>query len=206
MNRVAHWKLIVIPGLLLSLIVPAFAFATVGVGVGSGKIMVQEAMVPGGIYNLPPVPVLNTGNEPSQYGMDIEYLQGQQQLQPPGSWFSFSPGVFHLDPQHSQIVKITVSVPVNAKPGDYFAYIEAHPAKAGVSGVTRINIAAAVKLYFTVAPANIFQGVYYRILAFVTQYAPWTYLTFGLLALVILIALFRRFFSFNFGISVRKKE
>lgn len=206
MNRTTLTKLIFIPGLLVSLIIPAFASATIGVGIGSGKIVVQEAVLPGGIYNLPSVPVLNTGDEPSQYAMDIEYLQGQQQLQPPESWFSFDPATFSLDPSKVQTVKITLSVPVNAKPGDYFAYIETHPVVAEKVGVSRVGIAAAAKLYFTVAPANIFQGMYYRALAFLTQYAPWTYITLGLLGLAVLVTLFRRFFSFNLGISVRKKE
>ncbi len=204
MNRITFKKITIISAFLL-MCVPLAASATIGVGVGSGKIVVQEAVLPGGIYNLPSVPVLNTGTQSSQYSMDIEYLQGQQQLQPPKSWFSLDPTTFSLDPEHSQVVKITLSVPVNAKPGDYFAYIEAHPIEVGVSGVTRINIAAAAKLYFVVAPANIFQGIYYRALAFLTQYAPWTYIALSLLGLAVLITIFRRFFSFNLGVSVKKK-
>lgn len=206
MNKLISSKYFIGLVIILSLSVPAAAFATVGVGVGSGKITVQKALVPGGIYELPAVPVLNTGDESSGYEMDIEYLQDQSQLQPPQSWFSFDPGTFSLDPSKVQTVKITLTVPVNAKPGDYFAYVEAHPVKVAVSGVTRINIAAAAKLYFTVAPANIFEGVYYRVLSFFTQYAPWTYIVLALLGFAVLISLFRRFFSFNLGISVRKKE
>jgi len=103
-------------------------------------------------------------------------------------------------------VKVTLTIPIKARPGNYFAYIEAYPVKTAISGVTRINIAAATKLYFTVAPANIFEGIYYRVLSFITHYAPWTYIIFGLIGLFVLIYLFRRFFNFNLGISISKKE
>lgn len=197
---------IIIAGLFLAVIVPSVTYASVGVGVGTGKIQIQKTLVPGGIYELPTVPVLNTGTQLSNYGMDIEYLQGQQQLQPSKDWFSLSPSTFSISPQKVQSVKITLTIPIKARPGNYFAYIEAYPIKTAVTGVTRINIAAATKLYFTVAPANIFEGIYYRVLSFVTHYAPWTYIIFGLIGLFILIYLFRRFFNFNLGISISKKE
>ncbi len=197
---------LIIPGIFLSLIIPTAVFATVGVGVGTGKINIQKELAQGGIYRLPSVPVLNTGNEPSKYGVDIEYLQNQIQLRPSQKWFSFSPKTFFLKPQHVQSVNITLTIPIKTRPGNYFAYIEAYPIKTAVSGVTRINIAAATKLYFTVAPSNIFQGIYYRVLTFVTTNAPWTYVVFALIGIAVLVAIFRRFFSFNLGISVRGKK
>ncbi len=208
MNIPILFKKFFIPGIffLTAFILPTTAFATVGVGVGLGKITIQKDFVPGGIYTLPSVPVLNTGDQVSRYKVDIEYLQTQQQIKPPQSWFLFSPNTFSLTPQHVQAVKPILTIPVNAKPGNYFAYIEAYPIKAASTGVTRINIAAATKLYFTVAPANIFQGMYYRVLSFITQNAPWTYIVFVLLGLAVLVALFRKYFSFNLGVSVKKKE
>jgi len=87
----ALFRNIIIAGLFLAVIVPTVTYASVGVGVGTGKIQIQKALVPGGIYELPAVPVLNTGTQLSNYGMDIEYLQGQQQLQPSKNWFALSP-------------------------------------------------------------------------------------------------------------------
>ncbi len=187
------------------LLVPPSVSGSIGVGVGSGKINVTQKLVPGGIYELPPISVLNTGDEPSEYGISIEYQETQVQAKPPQEWFTFSPTSFHLDPKKSQVVTIALTIPVKTVPGDYFAYVEAHPVKADVSGVTKINIAAAAKLYFTVSPANIFQGIYYRIGAFLQHNAPWTYITLALIALVVLILILRRFFSLNFGISMKKK-
>jgi len=65
-----------------------------------------------------------------------------------------------------------------------------------------VGVAVASKLFFTVAPANIFQAISYRISSFFSTYAPWSWVGLGVLALIIMLVLVRRFFSFN--IAVRK--
>ncbi len=186
---------------LACLLAPAASFAAIGVGVGAGKLAVTEKLKPGQIYELPPLPVLNTGDEPAEYGISIEYHQDQAQLQPPRDWFRFDPATFHLDPQQSQAVSVTLTVPINAVPGDYFSYVEAHPIKSDVAGVTSIGIAAAAKLYFTVSPANVFQGAYYRIASLMNRYSPWTYGALGVIAAAILLSILSKFFSFSVGIK-----
>ena len=181
------------------------AFASIGVGVGAGKISLNEELKPGSIYELPSIPVLNTGDEPSDYGVSIEYNEVQGQMKPDASWFSFTPTTFHLLPGKSQVVKLSVTIPIKTVPGEYFAYLEAHPiASSDVAGVSSIGVAAASKLYFTVAPSNFFQGVYYRSISLIKRGAPWTYIVFGLIGLLILVKIFRRFFKFNIAINVKK--
>jgi hypothetical protein len=199
-------RLVLIVVAITAIIAPFSSHAAIGVGIGSGKIVLQEAVKPGGVYTLPSVPVLNTGDETSDYAMTIEYLQDQEEFMPSEDWFSFEPATFPLDPKHSQVVNITLSVPVKAKPGGYFAYIEVHPVQVATVGVSRVGIAAAAKLYFTVEPANIFVGVYYRILSLITRYSPWTYIAFALIGIAVLIRLIRKYFSFNIAISTKKKE
>ncbi len=188
------------------LLLPAVVFANIGVGVGSGKITVSDKLRPGGIYELPSLPVLNTGDEPGEYGVSVEYHENQPQLRPSQEWFSFEPSSFHLDPGKLQTVKITLTVPLKTVPGDYFAYLEAHPIKKDVAGQTSIGIAAAAKLYFTIAPTNIFQGLYYRLIFFISHYAPWTFVVLAVIAGAILISISQRFFSFNIGVRFRKKQ
>jgi hypothetical protein len=185
------------------LMLPLWASATVGVGVGSGKIQITQQLKPGGIYEIPAVPVINTGDEQSGYSMDIEYLQGQTQFEPPQDWFSFSPGNFALEPGKVETVQIALTVPLNAKPGDYFAYIEAHPVATSTGGVTRVNIAAAAKLYFTIAPANFFEGVYYRIIGLWSRWEPWDTSTLVVLALAAMFVYLKRRVRINIGISRR---
>lgn len=200
---------IIIFGLMLFL--PVLAFAKVGVGVGTGKIIVDEQLKPGLIYTLPVLPVLNTGDEPGEYGVSIEYHEGQETradmgLKPLEEWFSFVPSNFHLEPGQVQTVEIRLNLPIKGvRPGQYFVYLEAHPVQESVAGQTRVGIAAATKLWFTVEPANFFSGVYYRVVSLLTLYSPWSYVALAILGVVILIALFRRFFSFNVGISFKKK-
>ena len=187
--------------ILLSLI--AFsALASVGVGVNLGKIEIDKPLKPGGIYNFPSLGVINTGNEAGEYELEITYHQDQPQLRPAQGWFSFSPSSFHLEPGQSQSVAVKLSLPIKVKPGDYFAYLEAHPViKAGPG--TTIGVAAATKTYFSVIPANIWQAIYYKTSSFFTIYAPWTYVVLAIVIGAVIIAIFRKFFAFQIGI--RKK-
>jgi len=47
----------------LFIIFPYVGLANVGVGVGLGKIQIDELLKSGGIYKLPSIPVINTGDE-----------------------------------------------------------------------------------------------------------------------------------------------
>lgn len=192
--------------ILISLFVLSWGFNTVlariGVGVGVGKIQVDEDLRPGVIYNLPPVTVLNTGDEASDYELSIEYHEKQPQLRPKEEWFIFSPSDFYLEPGGAQQVDIKLNLPLKMEPGDYFAYVEAHPTKKAVNGQTRIGVAAATKLYFTVVPANFIQGIYYKIVSFWRVYSPWPQrVLFTLLASLALL-LFKKFF--NIQVNVKK--
>jgi len=184
----------------ISLSLIAFpALASVGVGVNLGKIQIDEPLKPGGIYNFPSIGVINTGDTAGEYELAVTYHQDQPQLRPVQEWFSFSPSSFNLEPGQSQSVVVKLTLPVKAKPGDYFAYLEAHPIiKAGPG--TTIGVAAATKTYFSVIPANIWQAIIWRISSFWTMYAPWTYVVLAIIVAAIIIALFRKFFAFQIGI------
>lgn len=150
------------------------AYARIGVGVGTGKIIVNEKLKPGQIYKFPSIAVLNTGDEDGIYGVGVAYHEQQPELKPPLEWFQFDPNNFDLKPTDAKIVEVKVNIPLDAVPGDYFAYLEATPKKKTAEGVTSVSVAAAAKLYFTVAPANFIQGVYYRALSIWTLNEPWS--------------------------------
>ncbi|MBZ9577698.1 hypothetical protein KJA13_01530 [Patescibacteria group bacterium] len=191
---------IIILFLTASLILPLMVFAGIGVGVNLGKIEIDEALKPGGIYNFPSIGVINTGDEPGEYELAVTYHQDQPQIRPAQEWFSFSPSSFHLEPGQSQSVAVKLALPVRVKPGDYFAYLEAHPIIEAGPGTT-IGIAAATKTYFTIAPANIWQAIYYKIASFFTMYAPWTYVALAIVIGAIIIVIFRKFFALRIGIK-----
>ena len=192
----------IISFLIIFLSIPLFVLAGVGVGVNLGKIQINEPLKPGGIYNFPSIGVINTGDEPGDYEVEVTYHQDQPQLRPAQEWFSFSPSSFHLEPGGSQNVAIKLTLPMKMKPGDYFCYLEAHPIiKAGPG--TTIGVAAATKTYFSVIPANIWQAIYYKTIFLLTMYAPWTYVVLAVVAAAIIIAIVRKFFAFQ--IPIRKK-
>jgi len=189
--------------LTIALFLPVVIFASVGVGVNLGKIEIDEPLKPGASYNFPSIGVLNTGDTAGEYELAVTYHQDQPQLRPEQEWFSFSPSLFNLEAGASQNVTIKLTVPMRVKPGDYFAYLEAHPIMNAEGGGTTIGVAAATKAYFTIAPANIWQAIYYKTASFLTMYAPWTYVVLLIILGAVIIAILKKFFAFQ--INVRKK-
>ncbi len=183
----------------------SFAYAKIGVGVGTGKIVVNDVLKPGQIYTLPSLTVLNTGDEKSTYKVSITYHEQQPELMPPQDFFQFSPEQFELDPGDAKVVNIKLNLPLKVEPGKYFAYLEASPtATAETEAGTSIGVAAAAKLYFEIAPANIFQALYYKLASLWELYSPWTLRVTILIGLIIIILLLRKFLNIN--ISLRKKN
>ena len=177
----------------------SFVLAKVGVGMGAGEIRLTETVKPGGIYELPSLRIFNTGDEVTTYALDIAYHQDHPELRPGQSWFSFNPATFTLEAGKSQEVQVTMTVPVKAEPGAYFAFVESGPVASNAPG-TSVGVAVASKLYFTVVPANIWQAIGYRVSAFFVTYSPWSWGGLGLIMFIVILVIFRRFFSFNIAI------
>lgn len=190
-----------------AILVPPVVSAKLGVGVGTGKIEFDKPLNMGGVYEFPPLTVINSGDEASDYGVGIDFKDDPILRSPAKEWFVFTPDSFHLEPGQSQVVHVKTSIPVKTIPGNYFAYLEAHPDKSSQSaGGAVIGISAAAKMYFTIAPANIFQGIYYRVISILKNSAPWSYVILVAIAMSISVALFRKYFSFSIGISRKEVE
>lgn len=190
----------------VGLLLPLLAMAKIGVGVGTGKIILDQPAKPGLIYSLPSFTVINTGDEASEYEVTLEHRENQPELKPAKDWFSFEPANFYLEPGKTQVVQTKLSLPVKGvKPGDYFAFLSAHPVKKADTAGISIGVAAASKLYFTVQPANIFTGIYFRAVSLLALYRPWSYVILAVIIVSLAVMIFRRFFSFNLGVSLKKK-
>lgn len=193
---------------VIVLIFPAAIFSKVGVGIGTGKIRMSDLKA-GGIYEVSPLSIVNTGDEVSDYQMGVAYNTNQPEMWPEKSWFKFTPGKFTLQPGAGQIVQVKLNLPVKMKPGDYFAYLEAKPVPkptlASGGNVARVGVAAASKFYFSVIPSNIWQAIIYRFSTLLKNYAPWSYI----ISIVIISAcvfaaitiLFKKYFHFQINIS-----
>lgn len=188
---------------LALILFPATALASIGVGVGTGRIDVTEQLKNGGIYKLPEVTVFNTGTQTANYSMAVTLNESQAERKPDPHWFSFSPDNFTLEPHESQVVTPTINLPISTPPGKYFAYLEAHPAETAQQGATAVGVAAAAKLSFTVAPSNIFYGIYFRLLSLYKQFAPYSYIATAAIILAILWRFIRK--KVHLEISVKKK-
>jgi len=195
-------KKIIIFLLAAVLLFPLATLARIGVGVGIGKIELTNPLKPGGVYDLTSLVVLNTGDEPADYEVTVAYQSGQPQLKPAQEWFSFSPASFHLEQGQVQNVAVKLTLPINAAPGDYFAYLQGQPArKTSIAGGATIGVAAATKLYFAVVPANVWQGIYYRVAFLYSRYQPWD----TVILAIIFIAILFRFIGKRFKFQIARK-
>ncbi|HLM83756.1 MAG TPA: hypothetical protein VK254_00900 [Candidatus Bathyarchaeia archaeon] len=193
--------------LMSSLVCPTKIFSKIGVGIGTSKIEMNEALNPGSLHELPSLSIVNTGDEPSEYEVGVEYQEDVPQMRPLREWFVFDPQQFHLEPGENKVVKIFLDLPVKAVPGNYFAYLEGRPLKKSVSeSGTAVGVAAATKLYFSIKPASFLAGIYYRLNSLWTKYAPWSYVAVLIILLAVIMAILRRFITFNVGIGLKKEK
>ncbi len=182
-------------------LISSAAEADPGVGVNLGRIEVNDRLAPGGSYNLPVLGVLNTGGDPGDYEVVITYLGDQSQKRPPPGWFSFQPQRFYLEAKQAESVNIRLTLPTGADPGDYFAFIEAHPVNES-QGV-RISIAAATKLSFTVKPSNWFEAQRVQLNRYIDENEPWSYVIPGAALGALLLVTLRRFFRVRLQLERR---
>ena len=126
-------------------------------------------------------------------------MADQEELRPEKEWFSFAPQAFPLNAGESQQVEVKLVLPVDARPGDYFAFLEAHPVTSG-EGVS-IGVAAATKLNFTIKPAGVLGAAVERVRSLLENNAPTSYYVLGAAGGLILIGLVRR----NLDISIGRK-
>lgn len=189
--------------IILLLLSTSFIWAKVGVGVGLGKVQLDETLASGGVYNLPSLPVLNTGDEDGEYEVEITYLADQEELKPEASWFSFNPQSFPLSAGSSQLVEVKLTLPIDTRPGEYFAFLEAHPVVKAEG--TTIGVAAATKLNFTVKPSSILGAAVERIRSLIETNAPTSYYVLGIAGGVIILATARRYFTLSVGLKKERK-
>lgn len=198
------WLPIALVVLLITSFLSNPAYAKIGVGIGTGKIRVDEILKPGTIYQLPSLSVVNTGDLTSSYEVSMSYNEEQKELRPDQKWVKFTPSVFELEPGEVKIVSITLDLPIKTVPGKYFAYLQASPVQKNESGESSVGIAAAAKFYYEVAPANVFVGIYYRLLSLWNLYSPWTERVAGVIALAVVYFVGRKYI--NIEIKPRKSN
>jgi len=142
----------VLAGLLLMLVAPAAAQASVGVGVQAGPVRLSGAAHPGGSYALPALLVVNTGTEMESVAIRIERLSsGSGRSIPPG-WIHVTGPAVTLGGGQSGRIQLELVVPESAKPGQYFSDVVAKGSAQTSAGGANIGVAAATDLEFGVAP------------------------------------------------------
>lgn len=178
--------------------------ASTGVGVGLGEIRLEEDLKPGGIYRLPDLPVINTGDVAGDYRVSAEVVEALVIADPDevAGWVEFTPREFHLDPGASRLVSQQLQLPVAAPAGEYLVFLEAAAAPPSDAPVA-IGAAAATKLYFSVAPGSVLGALRQRVTTWVLL-NHWIYLLLAVLALLMAVFIFRR--NYQFSIQTRPRD
>ncbi|OGJ37699.1 MAG: hypothetical protein A2383_02260 [Candidatus Pacebacteria bacterium RIFOXYB1_FULL_39_46] len=202
-----RFRLFLFSFLSLALLFTPSAQASIGVGVGTGRIQLEEELKPGILYQLPSISVINTGDEAGEYILDVSFRENQSEMRPNVDWFTYKPEKFSLEPGEGKIVEVTLTLPVKTVPGDYFAFLEARPiATSNNPSGASIGVAAASKLYFTIAPANTWEGFYYRALSLWNKYQPIPQIITGTFSFLIIIKIVRNFISLDISLKKRTKK
>jgi hypothetical protein len=185
----------------LVLVLPAAASASrLGVGIDRGQLAVDHSLRPGSRVSLA-MGVFNTGDQAAKYVMSAASQNGQTQISVPDGWFSFSPHELFLTPGAGYQVAVTLTVPVHAAPGDYFALVQASPVVEG--GNVNVGIAAASKLTFTVAPASLWQAIFFRVGDWLAAMWPWSLVVPIAIVLALAVLLLGRRYRFRLELSRR---
>jgi hypothetical protein len=147
-----HWLRACGLAAILSAGAGASASADVGAGIGADPIMLPQPLLPGHGYSMPAVYVVNTGTEPSRYGLIVQRLRQSDDTSVPPEWVQFARNDFTLAPQESTRVEVKVTVPADAKAGGYASNVVVGTIPPGaVAGGTALGARAATDLKFQVS-------------------------------------------------------
>lgn len=164
------------------------------VSIDVGSIAVRELLAPGGEYRLPTFGVRNPGTEPTAYVIAVSYVDGQEALRPPASWFTFTPASFTLEVGASRPVEARLTIPGDAEPGDYAALIGPQIVADGTGAA--VGAGAAARLSFTIEPSSALDAFLRQLFRFLAE-NPWVLVVAGLAVLLLVLWFLRRRFSFS---------
>lgn len=202
--------------ILISLFYPHKSLAQLGAGVGLGKISVNEILTPGGVYKLPDLPIINTGEISAKYKLSVELpaeflakfptVERKRQEVLLKKWVLFNPSQVSLQPKESKNIKVSLALPFDAAQGDYFFYLESAAQIEDSSSSVSLGPAAAAKLYFKVGSAPGVLGAFkQRVSTLWHFYQPWSTIIIVALDLLLVLLLLKTLFSVSFKIEHRKK-
>ena len=189
----------------LALLAPPFgtaARADRGVSVDIGNISVDERLAPGGRYRLPTLTVRNVGDEEGDYEMMVVHFKSEGAMDAPAGWFDINPSHFHLAANEEQHVQLRIDLPPGADPGQYGALIEAH-AETNARGI-QVTAAAASRVSFEVKSSSTWAAWLLQLRRSFADHYPWSYLALGVISVVLVAALARRFVRLRIGLERRR--
>lgn len=187
--------------LALGLVLCQQAFASLGVGTTTPRIVIDQAVHPGGVYRLPPIPVLNTGTERVVIAVFPDRASKQTERVADPRWIRVTTPPTAVEPSSSALFDSVLTVPFNAAPGTYQVLVVGQPSVAAQGGAP--NIQVGTKVVFKVVAANWLTALWWRLVSLLNLWAPWSYALLIALALLGLLWWVRSRYRFSFGVTRR---
>lgn len=181
---------------------PGTAVASVGVGTTTPRIVIDQDVQPGGIYDLPLIPVMNTGTERSDFKVFVDRASEQTERFVDPRWIQVTPAAASIDASRSVLVRATIYVPLTAPSGEYQALIVAQPVVPGASANTP-SVQVGTKVVFRVVQSNLLVALFWRVLGLLMLWAPWSYIGLGFLVVVPAVWYISRRYRFAFAVTRR---
>ena len=126
--------------------------------------------------------------------VSVSYVDGQEKLRPPASWFTFNPSTFSLEVGATRPVESRLTIPSDAEPGDYEALIGPQIVSDGTGA--SVGAGAAARLSFSVAPSSAIDALLRQLFRFLAE-NPWVLVIAGLALVLLVLWLLRRRFSIS---------
>ena len=171
------------------------ALADRGVAIDLGRIEIEQALTPGGSYQLPTIGVRNPGTETTSYRLAASPVESDDAEPPPESWFEFEPAELTLEAGETRAVRARIALPSGADPGDYIALVGAQIVTK--SGGAQVGAAAAARTTFTVEPATTLDAWWLKVKTVFSEHGPWSWFLPALAGSLLALWWLARRFSFR---------
>jgi hypothetical protein len=175
--------------------------------IAPSKVQVNDMLKQGQEVSLPPLSVGMPGNSPATIEINVLHVGAPPELMPSESWFRFEPQRFETQPGKNAIVQVHLTLPREAKPGDYKALLQAKAVRdpaAPTQGGVGISGAVASTVLFSVADVDFYP--WDPVVNFFRERAPFSYVGAALLAGSLAVALFQSRYGVDFDFRLRRKQ
>jgi hypothetical protein len=189
---------------ILLFLIPSLVLANPGLKIDNDKIIIKEPLQAGEIYKSSSVLISNNGGQEAHYHLTVNHDDVQQEIKLEEEWLNFSANNFDLKPNQEKEVVIFLNLPIRIKAGNYFTLIDVYP--IDMKGDVYLDKSESIRFYFSVTEVNLFQGIYYKVITFFTEYSPASYIIAIISLIMISLWILSKKFRLKIRLAIKNKK